>query len=88
MINSGVISTNAITFIAQKTSLIARSPGRGSLRREKGKPVTRRRESSEPVSSAQCSKASQSWSPLISQPGLVQPKTLQVGLLGLCQLRL
>lgn len=90
MINSGVISTNAITFIAQKTSFITHSPGRGTLGRKKGKLVIRRKVSGkrQAVSSALRSKAFLSWSPLISQPGLVQPKTLQVGLLGLCQLRL
>lgn len=57
MINSGVISTNAITFIAQETSFITHRPGRDSLRREKGKLITRRRVSNKPGSSAQCSKA-------------------------------
>lgn len=80
MINSGVISTNAITIIAQKTPFITHSPGRGSLGREKGKLVTRGRVRSKPVSPAPCSKAFPSWSPLIWALGLVWPKAFQVGL--------
>lgn len=66
MINFGVISSaNAITVIAQKTSFIAHSPGRGSLGREKGKIITRERVRPKPVSSATCSKPLLSRSPLI-----------------------
>lgn len=50
MINSGVIRTNAITFIAQKTSFITHSPCRGSLGREKDKLVSYQEESEKQAS--------------------------------------